>query len=338
MASLLSGPWIEDRVVSALLYHKQKKPQDRSSQVAQVISVRRNSNIVVLSDGNFSVESCYDNVNGTLQSGTLVSLKHWSITTSGTSGVSRDKDDICLHVANLDVIGGQGMGIVGKPLPIEESVEVRRVLDSWKLASTSELLHHTKPPSGDVAKLLQDAHSHHRVLRQYVVHSGNVHAGSLSRDRVLTKHKSWQQLESPVSRKRPLPENRTAGNEKASNHSSPHLELSKNQLQEDKEPEATGNYDDSVDDYKEMSIGNMLIIQDDDGDDDKDAEKEIDVIRSPAMKQRKGPPQFNEENNRNTVNPYLKLWLKLTQQQLDTVVERNERTEGSLLKKWRSMK
>lgn len=326
MASLLSDPWIENSVVSALLYHKQRMPQERSSQVAQIISVRRNANVVVLSDGKFSVEAFYDNVNGTVRHESLVRLKDWGIVASGRSGVSRDEDAVCFHVPLLDIIGGQGMGIVGNPSPVNHSVEVRRVLDSWKFTSTSELLRHTKPPSGDVAKLLQDPSSHHRVLQQYFADSGyavmatsSQTAETFSTARALAEQTDGQQLESPVSRKRPLQEqNFFPEKENTHNRKPPPPSFKPDRLQGGSESQEIHSSDNSsvVEDGMKMSIANMLIMEDDDKD------EENGTLESPATMHRNDVPQPKDSaENNNTTNRFLQLWLKWTKQSPDTVVE-----------------
>ena len=336
MASILSGPWIEDHVVSALLYHKQRKPHHRSSQIAQVIAIRRGTNVVVLSDGKFSVEAFYDELNGTLRSETLVRLKDWGIVASGKSSVSRDKDAICFHIPLLVVMGGQGMGMVGNPSPVNDSVEVKRVLHSWKFTSTEELLRHYKPPSGDVAKLLQSTSSHNRLIRQFVAQSrqGVVPTSSQATDRALTDHNDRQQLESPPSRKRPLPEqSRTPEKENARVPKSPPPVVETAPLQEDGDSEEMCDSDDSdINDGKNMSISNMLVEEDDATD------GEMDTTRSPDPVNRKDAPRpmDTEESIGNASNRFLKLWMKWTHQP-GIVVEHRQQTEGSPLRKWRAL-
>jgi hypothetical protein len=326
MASLLSEPWIEECVVSALLYHKQKKPQDRSSQVAQVISIRPNSNVVTLSDKKFFVEAFFDELNGTLRTGTLVSLKQWNIVASGQSGVSRDKNAICFHVGTLDVIGGHGMAIIGKPSSINDSVEVKRVLDSWKFASTAELLRHQKPPCGDVAKLLQDSFNHHRLLKQYITQlrqTGGMISSpateTLPTDSALIKNDQDEpQPRSPVSRKRLHSEHRIPGKENSSHHPPAHFCSETYSLRGDQElDEMEHSDDDFVDEDKKMSIRNMLVMDED----DTNEEKKSDIVRSPARKHRNDAPQptGNEENNKNASNRFLALWMELTQKPDDVV-------------------
>jgi hypothetical protein len=320
MASLLSDPWIEERVVSALLYHKQKKPQDRSSQVVQVIAIRPNSNVVTLSDKKFFVEVFYDELNGTLRTGTLVSMKQWNIVASGQSGVSRDRNAICFHVGTLDVIGGHGMAIIGKPSSINDSVEVKRVLDSWKLASTAELLRHRKPPSGDVTKVLQDPTHHHRLLKQYITQSRQT-GGMLSSQpsesfpvdsTLVNDDQDEPQPRSPVSRKRLFSERRIPGNENPSQHPPPYFNSRTNPSRGDEPAQEMDDDsdDDSDENDKKMSIRNMLVMEEE----DTNEEKKIETVRSPASKHRSSAPQptGNEENNQNNSNRFLSLWIELT--------------------------
>ncbi|GAX09232.1 hypothetical protein FisN_17Lh302 [Fistulifera solaris] len=324
MASLLSEPWMEERVVSALLYHKQKKPQDRSSQVVQVISIRPNSNVVTLSDQKFFVDAFYDELNGTLRTGSLVSVKQWNIVASGQSGVAREKNAICFHVGTLDVIGGHGMAIIGKPSSINDSVEVKRVLDSWKFASTWELLRHQKPPSGDVAKVLQDSTHHHRLLKQYITQSRQTDKMISSQpteafavdSAVIEQDQVEPQPRSPVTRKRLFSEHRIPGKENSTQHPSPHLNSKTNSLRGDELVEEMD--DDSVENDKKMSIRNMLVMEEDHINEKK---KKNDTVRLSARKYRNNILQStgNEENNRNASNRFLSLWMELTQTPDDVV-------------------
>lgn len=337
MASLLSEPWIEDHVVSALLYHKQRKPQDCASQLAQVIAIRRNTNVVVLSDGKFSVEAFYDELNGTLRSETLVCLKDWGIVASGNSNVSRNKDAICFHIPLLDVVGAQGMGLVGNPSPVNDSVEVKRVLDSWKFTSTEELLRHHKPPTGDVAKLLQSTSSHNRPIHQFLAESrqGEVPTFSHTADRALTDHNDRQHPESPLSRKRPLPEqNRTPEKENTRDPKPPSPSVEMASLQEDREFVKMYDSDDSVvNDDKKMSISNMLVMEND------DIDEAMDTARSPEPIDRKDTPlpMDTEESNGYATNRFLQLWMKWTHQSVNIAMNHHKQSEGSPLKKWRAL-
>lgn len=339
MTSLLSDPWIEERVVSALLYHRQKKPQDRKSQVAQVISVGRNNNAAVLSDGKHYVKTCYENLNGTLQKEKLVRLNDWTITTAGTLGASQNKDAICFYVAALEVIGGQGMGIVGEPSPIDEAIEVRRVLDSWKWTSTSELLDHSKPPMGDVAKLLQDTRSHFRLLQQY-----DIHREHQMRD--LTPRTTGNSLSdgalanngphpgTPVSRKRPPPESKSCNNE--SPRKSPHLHSKTSQVQEYKQNAEINMSDDSDEDHKQMSISNMLIADGEELDEESTVETTAATVKQQDKSQHTGNEETTGTEETTERNPLLTLWWKLTKQP-PKPVERDSQTERLIMKKWREL-
>ena len=192
MSSLLAGPsritpWIEDTVFRALLHGPAPEPQ--RPRLAQVLAMRRYGpgtpsndlctqcpSFLVVHDGKTSV-ICFlskplspSEHGGLPTKGCIVRISDWSVSLvehcaghhvehllarpDSASVYLEMKPRVCLDVSSVETLGAHGMGVVGNPFHVHQSVEVRRALlslDSKKRSLAEQLK--LVAPLGNVEEL-----------------------------------------------------------------------------------------------------------------------------------------------------------------------------------------
>ena len=157
MSLLLSNlkPWIEQSVFEAIVDDpKKEKPVSKGKIVQLIEHVRRQDDMSlmfswILSDGKSTIPArassdCTIEQTPPLQDGTFVKILNWSVVTTTKSGVAsssapqnasslRQSGAIQLGLeirGRIDVLSAQQFPTVGNPIHVQDTVEVRRALES----------------------------------------------------------------------------------------------------------------------------------------------------------------------------------------------------------------
>jgi hypothetical protein len=128
MSTLLDAldPWMEKEACDAIV----NATQTPKAKFVQVL--KRSPKLLVLSDKRSHIVCTMSDpkteMPPTFQSGSLLKLSRYEFIVA-----DEDDEDVCsiqLQTNSIQLVGAQGMGILGDPIDIHETIQVRRAMDS----------------------------------------------------------------------------------------------------------------------------------------------------------------------------------------------------------------
>jgi len=151
------GPWMEDEVFNSIMHSSSKQQGARFVQVVQRSPLQLSDTSCIMSCRLSEEEN---ELPDWVETGTIVQLKEYQI-----RGCSSPNLELFLWSATpLELVGGIGSGVVGDAIDIQQTIPVRRVLQSCETTEILQRLNHNggspsnKSPSNkpSLAQILLD--------------------------------------------------------------------------------------------------------------------------------------------------------------------------------------